>query len=314
MKIEFKSHEYFSATTDIWSRSNRSFIAVSVHYIDESMHDVKTQFIACEHFLGRHTNDKVAEKLNSIFSRFEILEKVFFITTDGAGEFKAALKNYGNDDRAMQRLTNEFEWISSASDGNNNDSEMATISPSYPSNLIRSRQDSDIDNDEVDIDDDENFIRIEIEENENVDATHTPTFTVEPIFNFGARDDGVTIPLLPNTNRIGCSSHLMDKIGKKDVLNARNDEGYRDIHDRVFKKLTQIWDQKDSRLNSELFSKITGRKLIGPHRIRWLKTYDAVRITLFTFCYLKMKFNCGFHHVIVVYVFLSFSGPKHTEH
>lgn len=77
-------------------------------------------------------------------------------------------------------------------------------------------------------------------------------------------------------NRIGCSSHMLDKVGKKDALKANVNKAYAAMYDRVFATLNTIWAQKDSRLSAEIFTRTTGRKLIGPHRIRWLKTYDAV--------------------------------------
>lgn len=86
MKAKYRNVEYMSATSDVWERSNRSYIAVSVHYFDDNL-VLHTEFIACERFMGHHTNDKVAEKLRSIFDRFEIVDKVFSITTDGTGEF-----------------------------------------------------------------------------------------------------------------------------------------------------------------------------------------------------------------------------------
>ena len=48
---------------------------------------IQSKFIACEHFPGRHTHDRVAKKLSEIFKRFGIIERVFYITTDNAGEY-----------------------------------------------------------------------------------------------------------------------------------------------------------------------------------------------------------------------------------
>lgn len=58
---------------------------------------MKTDFIACGNFSGRHTHIKVAEKLAGIFDRYGIKEKVHFVTTDGAGEYTAAFKYYGDN-------------------------------------------------------------------------------------------------------------------------------------------------------------------------------------------------------------------------
>lgn len=92
----------------------------------------------------------------------------------------------------------------------------------------------------------------------------------------------------PHMNRIACGAHKMDKLGSKDVMRARDkDNVYREMHDSVFKVLEKIWEAKNSRLNAELFYRCTGKKLIGPHRIRWLKTYDAASSikSLFHFLY-----------------------------
>lgn len=116
LKENFKNVNFMSATSDIRSRRNKSFIAVSVHYYEPKTLELKSSFIACQHFPGRHTNDKVAEMLKSIFDRFDILAKVFFITTDGAGEYTAALKYYGNNYRSMKDcLIERDDWLFSGS-------------------------------------------------------------------------------------------------------------------------------------------------------------------------------------------------------
>lgn len=51
---------------------------------------------------------------------------------------------------------------------------------------------------------------------------------------------------------------------------------YAAIHGKVFEKLEKVWDLRKSRVAAEVFFRHTGKQLIGPHRIRWLKTYDAV--------------------------------------
>lgn len=105
----FKKIPYFCATSDIWSRSNKSFIAVSVHYLESKSLQLKTKFIACEYFPGRHTHDKVAEKFSSIFQRYGIEKKVFSVTTDGAGEYVAAFKYFGDNYRSVHLLDADEE-------------------------------------------------------------------------------------------------------------------------------------------------------------------------------------------------------------
>lgn len=49
---------------------------------------------------------------------------------------------------------------------------------------------------------------------------------------------------------------------KIDALEARDDNEYAEMYDRVFAKLDAIWHMKESRLSAEIFERITGRKLI----------------------------------------------------
>lgn len=264
-----------SATTDIWERSNRSYIAVSVHYFDDNL-KLHTDFIACERFTGRHTNDKVAEKLREIFDRFGILGKVFFITTDGAGEYTAAMKYFGDNYRSVQNLNSEvdFDWLLAS----NNPPDHSLNSDSVVS-----------EDDDQNSDTDESLMVRDAIDLRTMPYTVAPSDTESTNTNDPRQDEERFIvrelfssseseptDLLPNLNRIGCSAHLLDKLGKKDALNASSDERYANKYKQVFDKLEKIWDIKNSRLYAEAYSSITGHQILGPHRIRWSKTFDAV--------------------------------------
>lgn len=268
MKQSFKTVDFFSATTDVWSRSNKSFIAVSVHYYGADL-KLHSSFLACEAFEGRHTADKVTEKLKNIFERFGILQKVFFITTDGAGEYTAALKRDGDDYRTLRMWKSAFE--TSAADDVHDTVE-------------------DEDEDEDDDDNDDRFFRLDPEGNENEPNSfpHPQNDTAQS-FEMHCEDE---VPILPNMNRVSCSSHLLDKIGKIDAMNALSDEAFRTKFNNAFETLKQIWDLKESRLNAEVFTRLTGKKLVGPHRIRWLQTYTAVSTAVlwkFTSIFMSVK-------------------------
>lgn len=295
MKNEFKNVEFFSATSDVWSRSNRSFIAVSVHYIEKisKSEEVKTRFIACERFSGRHTNDKVAEKLNQIFTRFGILEKVFFITTDAAGEYVAAMKYYGENYRSMQAFAEDenLAWLGQRNNYQANEQNANTMSSSSSEDQSDMESDSESETGESNDEQYDDVSRLpdedsdtEQNEDENSNAS-ADNFVIEDVFaSVSDNENKALTRLLANINRVGCSSHALDKVGSKDADKALvGNANYKAIHDEVFKKLELIWVQKKSRLNAEIFNRITGRKLIGPHRIRWMKKFDAV--SFFSRCF-----------------------------
>lgn len=251
----FKRIDYFSATTDIWTRSNRSFIAVSVHYFEPNGLKLESKYIACEHFPGRHTHDQVAGKLHNIFERYGILEKVFFVTSDGAGEYVAAFSRFGNyhqmDSSADSDVLNEDFFVESESD------ELVSVS----------NPDSDS----------ESFVTLY--ENASASASDISdqnAFVVEEI--------NTSLPLLRYANRVDCGAHKLDKLASIDAVKAKeNDHSYALLHDLVFDKLEKIWNLKDSRIKAEMFEMVTGRKLTRPHRIRWLKTFQSVNYFFYHF-------------------------------
>lgn len=98
------------------------------------------------------------------------------------------------------------------------------------------------------------------------------------------------VPLLRNMNRISCSSHLLDQIGKIDSNNAAFDPVYKEKYDCTFEKLNKIWSQKDSRISAEIFKLITGRNLVVPHGIRWLQRL-TMRYVFFALCLSLIKTN-----------------------
>lgn len=295
LKEKFKDIKYFSATTDIWSRSNRSFIAVSVHYFDCSLGKcteplLKTDFIACEHFSGRHTHDRVAEKLSAIFDRFGIKEKVYFVTTDGAGEYVAAFKYFGDNYESIHLHDENDISITSASDTtatlaepNSVVDDATTREPTTVTTTASLHVGADKEEMMMDTDfDTDSFMNVMYKGDppRNAKELENDSFVLHDlneILGLTAHNG----PILGKINRIECSAHKMDKLASIDATKAMDDDSdYATICTRIFGKLNGIWALKESRLSSEIFKQITGKSIIGPHRFRWLKWFQAVSFNL----------------------------------
>lgn len=302
----YKDIPYFSATSDIWTRSNHSFIAVSVHYFPKpDKEELATDFIACELFEGAHTNDRIAQKLSSILDRYGILDKVHFITTDGDSKYVASFKYHGDNYQSMSELLREdSEWVGDCNatsmycndtdamdmeldreeameedEEEDSDSELA-------SHVLYHRIDEDNDNSGVDEDEDDENARTQALDQNTEDVFNVRTFPPAPATPTDESTDEDEesihefIRVMRQINRIACSSHALDKVGSKDSKTARNDRPYKRKFDAVMKKLKLLWKMKKRRQKAETFKKETGKKLIGPHRIRWLSKYDAVILTI----------------------------------
>lgn len=305
LKEKFKKIKYFTATTDIWSRSNRSFIAVSVHYFDTSAEPVlKSEFIACEHFSGRHTHDRVAEKLCAIFKRFEIDEKVHFVTTDGAGEYTAAFKFFGDnyesiylrDEDGIDLLIADSNVTSSSvpmdvvvavtSDAASANVSVASTSKSAPGlDQFQNLSCHSLKNESHAMPTDSSFdadsFLYKGDPPKNDNEIDKDSFVIRDMDMDDILNSIVQRRVLGKMNRVDCSAHKVDKLGSIDAVNAMNDDSdYAAIYTSVFNKLNSIWALKDSRISAEIFKRITGKSVIGPHRIRWMKEFVAVSLNL----------------------------------
>ncbi|KAF3840281.1 hypothetical protein F7725_018998 [Dissostichus mawsoni] len=89
------AQDYVSTTADIWSANNKSFLGVTVHWIDADTLKRKKAAIACRRFRGRHTYDAIATELEDIFSQYGLTnDKVTACVTDNGSNFVKAFKEH----------------------------------------------------------------------------------------------------------------------------------------------------------------------------------------------------------------------------
>lgn len=215
LRRSFENVEYFCATSDVWSRSNISFIALSVHYFEPNTFKLQTKFIACEHFAGRHTNDRVSYKLKSILDRYGIADKVHFVTTDGASEYVAAFKYFGDDYRSLHLSTasdEDFERPNGAIDDKLCDDDDDTSASGSGSNQNANENISDSESEAGD--DPDLIVRTLSDADDDSKSNSNDKNSNSEIFYIHE----LPPKLLTNINRIDCSSHKLDKLGRVDLL------------------------------------------------------------------------------------------------
>lgn len=92
---EFSSVQYLCCTADIWSTKHKSFLGVTVHWIDENTLQHHSKLLCCRRFLSPHDSERVAELLSSIYEEFDITHKVISTVTDNGSNFVKAFKVWG---------------------------------------------------------------------------------------------------------------------------------------------------------------------------------------------------------------------------
>ncbi|XP_046737549.1 uncharacterized protein LOC124406240 [Diprion similis] len=82
--------EHVCTTADIWSSSKRSFLGVTVNWINKDLQR-ESAALACRRFKGGHTYEKIAELIHEIHSEFKLSStKVLKTTTDNASNMVKA--------------------------------------------------------------------------------------------------------------------------------------------------------------------------------------------------------------------------------
>lgn len=286
METILDSVDYCSCTCDFWSKGNRKFLAVNVHYIvesnDKSEHLVETKLLACKRLRGVINNIVIAEELLKILVRYKIAEKVTAVTTDNGADFVAAMRNHGDnyssyeeyleerdEDDALLWYDNTEETQEGDDDYDDNDFDVVEMVPS--SEFIQAGSANvlpltlaDVGNDSITTANSEAIRLHDVQDIENVVASELELHLGEESKNF--------LPI-----RIACAPHTLNLVGKTDSYNALLDEEYASVYMGVMAKLNCLWTTSTrSRKNSEVVEKYLKREIKKPHRIRWNRIYDAV--------------------------------------
>ncbi|XP_069381208.1 E3 SUMO-protein ligase ZBED1-like [Paralichthys olivaceus] len=96
-------------TTDAWSSNNKSFLGVTIHWINQENLSICSGALACRRIIGRHTYDVLAEMLEDVHRDFNIKDKVTVTTTDNGSNFVKAFSVFAEVQRTIQDREEEYE-------------------------------------------------------------------------------------------------------------------------------------------------------------------------------------------------------------
>lgn len=91
LKAALGDVDFVSTTADIWTVNNKSFMGVTVHWINSTLQRNKAA-LACKRIRGRHTYDVIGAEIEEIHSSYGLHGKVVATVTDNASNFAKAFR------------------------------------------------------------------------------------------------------------------------------------------------------------------------------------------------------------------------------
>lgn len=87
--------KYICLTTDIWSSLNKSYLGMTMHYIEENTYQRFSYAIACRRIEGSHNYINVAKCMSDILRSYKVdITKISHTVTDNATNFGKAFRIY----------------------------------------------------------------------------------------------------------------------------------------------------------------------------------------------------------------------------
>lgn len=91
----FETLTYVATTADAWSAHHRSFIGVTIHWIDRQTLQRRHGVLGCSMVTEAQTHTLIHTVLLDIYNRYNILHKVVSTTTDNGRNFLKAFQVFG---------------------------------------------------------------------------------------------------------------------------------------------------------------------------------------------------------------------------
>jgi len=94
IKETFGKVESVSTTADVWTSQRRSYLGMTVHWINDKSLIRQKAAIACIRITGRHTFDILAAKIEEIHRSFGLHGKISATVTDNGSNFVKAFTSF----------------------------------------------------------------------------------------------------------------------------------------------------------------------------------------------------------------------------
>jgi len=259
---KISKQKYICLTTDIWSSLNKSYLGMTMHYIEENTYQRFSYAIACRRIEGSHNYINIAKCISEILTSYKInVTKVSHTVTDNATNFGKAFRVYTQQFTAESTTNNCLTLNDQSINKLIDDIDQSTENISEPdSECIQNYMENDSDD-------------VEIVNVSDILSNY------EDIENGSNDNEDVDIVL---SNHMTCSAHTLNLVATTDTTKI-TDLNYKKISRSAFGKLSSFWNLLSrSTVASDLTFKICQCKFPIPVITRWNSFFDSIKkVTLY---------------------------------
>ena len=258
MMKTFEKVKVFTMTADGWTCARRSFIGVTVHWLDGM--ERKSAVLACKRILGSHTHENIAKHLEEIIISYGLFDKLGGgCVTDNAANFVASFEAFG-----VSFKDSLDEPVEPTSDIEVEKSDISTTTLKLKF----------IDDGQCDIEDlDDIMEQHEVFGQDEIEDIPIEVFDLETTLE----KHSYTLPM-----HFRCAVHCMNLVAKTDVdkfLPGFDKNGiYKKVSRRAMSKMCAVWNlQNRSTSASDIIREKCGKFFITPVATRWNSLQNSVK-------------------------------------
>ncbi|XP_028969080.1 uncharacterized protein LOC114828591 [Galendromus occidentalis] len=261
---------WVSTTADVWSGGQRSFLGMTVHWID-AQYNRRTAPLACQRFPGSQTYDRVASLVNEIHRRFCLSpSKVTACVTDNGSNFVKAFVEFGVLVSNLDELDAERDETNEQENSDDDGTDQSRAEDDYQNR--ESEYDSSCYDEEEYASSQEGHTTgdTEDEDQENEQETGDQLDTGSWVSL-----DESTVLTLPAHAR--CAAHTLSLCATSDVKKVFNSDAALKLrHELVIARCNILWNMARRPKTAEIIKNMTGRSLPRPCATRWNSLYDSL--------------------------------------
>ncbi|XP_045030780.1 uncharacterized protein LOC116927558 [Daphnia magna] len=247
--LELSKASLVSTTADCWTAHQKSFLGMTVHWLDVDEVTRQSACLGVRRIFGSHTYDVLAKAISEMHKEFKISAKVNLTITDNGSNFLKAFRMFQAKDAGNERASKEAS-----------------------------------DEDCFEEEEEDDFVLVDIGE---IIDSHTCTSEarvsngssggqMDGLEDGSDPDDEEEVERIILPPHMRCTCHTLNLIATTDVEKIRNRQ-FLKIKKSLDLKLKSIWNkQQRSSLASDFMKSKMGELFVICNATRWNSYYDGL--------------------------------------